>query len=75
MTKKRQKDPKSAREAEIVLFFATKIINYYHFSLNSSNFFSKLKDFLAKLRKFFSKLKVSENPDTIVAAKWLKKQG
>ena len=58
------------------------MLNYYHFSLNSRNFFSKLKDFLAKLKdflaklkEFFSKLKVSENPVTIVATKWLKKQG
>ena len=39
------------------------------------DFLAKLKDFLAKLKEFSAKLKVSENPVTSVAAKWLKKQG
>ena len=39
------------------------------------NFSVKFKDFLPKLKKFSAKLKVSENPVTFVAAKWLKKQG
>ena len=34
----------------------------------------KIKDFWAKLKEFFAKLKVSENPATFVAAKWLKKK-
>ena len=38
------------------------------------DFFAKLKDFFAKLKDFFAKLKVSENPVTFVAAKWLKKK-
>ena len=36
--------------------------------------FAKLEDFLAKLKEFSAKLKVSENPFTCIAAKWLKKQ-
>ena len=39
------------------------------------DFLPKLKDFFAKLKDFFAKLKVSENPVTFVAAKWLKKKG
>ena len=49
-------------------------INSRFFSAKLKVFSSKLKDFFAKLKDFFPKLKVSENPVTFVAAKWLKKK-
>ena len=44
-------------------------------SFKFKNCSAKFKEFLSKLKKFSAKLKVSENPVTFVAAKWLKKQG
>ena len=48
---------------------------FKNLSAKLGDFLAKLGDFLAKLKKFSAKLKVSENPVTSVAAKWLKKQG